>query len=191
MHLHEIYRSGNHGADPAIRVAGPVLSGALAAAEFAEAEFGIFEELRWREPQAKCAGSGILVSRWTGMQGDAPSEDALTPAWCHVVAIALKATRVCLSTGSRPLFDGVMPSGTVHVSTPGQRLTAQFMAPFDFIHLYVGNEFLAEAGLAKDHETLEAEDDRTTLFRDTLVEALGCSLLDSERNQIPSEYVKS
>jgi AraC family transcriptional regulator len=154
-----------------------------------DGEAGIFEEARWREPETahRCGGTDIAVSRWTAAIGEPRSEQAVTPDWCHIVTIALKASRLSLCADSTPLFEGSMAPGTIHVSAPGQYLKARFVPPFDFLHLHVDNNFLYDAGLAsEDGDAIEPP-----LFRDTLAEALSRSLLDDSGQHCRPHYVGS
>jgi AraC-like DNA-binding protein len=142
---------------------------------------GIFEELRWREA-SDCSASGrrrpeIEVSRWTATHGDERCEVSVTPLDCHIISLSLAVSRVKWTTASETLFEGLMPSGTMHISPPRQKLTAQFTSPFDFLHFHVDNRFLCEEGIIAD-ETGAIESSRLLLFRDALAEALGRSLLD-------------
>ncbi len=138
-------------------------------------EGSLFEEARWREPElAERGGADITASRWTAAKGEPRSVEAVTPDWCHIVTIALRTSRVSLTVDSTQLLDGAIAPGTIHISSPGQRLKAQFVPPFDFLHLHVDNNFLYEAGLvSEDGGPIDPP-----LFRDTLVEALSRSLLD-------------
>jgi AraC-like DNA-binding protein len=158
-----------------------------------EADVAIFAESRWREPKDKlsaaAAGSEITLSRWTATRGKERTECATTPDHCHVVALALRATWMSLWTQSKPLFEGSVPPGTILVSAPGQQLRARVTPPFDFLHLHVGNRFLWEEGLAPDEDDI-APDDEPALFRDTLAEALGRSLLDEHVHRSQPEYAR-
>jgi AraC-like DNA-binding protein len=142
---------------------------------------GIFEELRWREPGGCSVSSArhpeIEVSRWTAAHGEERCEVSITPRHCHIVSLSLAVSRVRWTTASGTLFEGLMPAGTMHISAPRQKLTAQFTPPFDFLHFHVDNRFLCEEGIIAD-ETSALESSHLPLFRDALAEALGRSLLD-------------
>ncbi|MBR0692753.1 helix-turn-helix domain-containing protein [Bradyrhizobium lablabi] len=154
-------------------------------------EAGIFEEVRWREPKAIAAdrriAPDITVSRWATVVGGLRNEQAITPEWCHIITVALKASRLSLSADSRLLFEGSMAPGTIHISAPGQHLRAQFVPPFDFLHLHVDNNFLDEAGLASRDSLATA----VPLLRDPLVEALSRSLLNGSSEPCRRHYVES
>jgi AraC family transcriptional regulator len=153
----------------------------------------IFAETRWREPKEKpgasAAGSEITLSRWTATRGEQRTECATTPDHCHIVALALRATWMSVSTQSKPLFEGSVPPGTILVSAPGQQLRARVTPPFDFLHLHVGNRLLCEEGMAPDEDGI-APDDEPAPFRDTLAEALGRSLLDEHVHRSQPEYAR-
>jgi AraC family transcriptional regulator len=158
-----------------------------------EVDGAIFAETRWREPREKpsaaTGGSDITLSRWTAIGGAERTEYATTPDHCHVVALALKATRMSLWTQSKLLFEGSVPPGTILVSAPGQQLRARVTPPFDFLHLHVGNRFLREEGLAPDGDDI-ARRDEPAPFRDSLAEALGRSLLDEHVDRSQPEYAR-
>jgi AraC-like DNA-binding protein len=158
-----------------------------------EGNGAIFAETRWREPKQKpgaaSAGSEITLSRWTATCGKERTEYATTPDHSHVVALALSATWMSLSTQSKPLFEGSVPPGTILVSAPGQQLHVRVTPPFDFLHLHVGNRFLSEEGLAPDRDAI-APHHEPAPFRDTLAEALGRSLLDEHVHRSQPEYAR-
>jgi AraC family transcriptional regulator len=144
----------------------------------------IFEETSWREQAgrlgAATTGRDIMLSRWTATRGSERTECSVTPNHCHIVALALRPTRISLWTQSKPLFEGSLPPGTILISTPGQQLRARVTPPFDFLHLHVGNRLLCEEGLGADEDDF-ARHDELPPFRDTLAEALGHSLLEEHR----------
>jgi AraC-like DNA-binding protein len=175
-----------------------LLQGALARTPFSvsDAESGMFEEVRWRDPGMVASdlagGSDVRISRWTAAFGEPRNERAVTPDRCHIVTVALRASRLSLSANSRLLFEGSMLPGTVHVSKPGEELVARFVPPFDFLHLHIDNDFLYEAGLISDEDgTGSACSGEAPLFRDSLVEALGRSLLDHPGDPCGPHYVRS
>jgi len=88
----------------------------------------IFAETSWREPKetpGTATGSEITLSRWSATRGQERTESATTPDHCHVVALALRATRMSIWAQSKPLFQGSVPPGTILVSAPGQQLRAR------------------------------------------------------------------
>jgi AraC-like DNA-binding protein len=153
-----------------------LLAGRVPFAPF-EAAGAIFAETRWRQPKQTpgAAGSDITLSRWTAARGEQRTEFAATPDHCHVVALSLTATRMSLSTASKPLLEGIVPPGTIVVSTPGQQLRASVVPPFDFLHIHIDNRVLFDDGLAEGDDGIALADEP---FRDTLAEALGRTLLD-------------
>jgi AraC-like DNA-binding protein len=152
---------------------------------------GLFTEISWRQPnpaRAKSRGE-IETSRWTATHGGERNEVSITPRDCHIVSLALGVSRVKLSTATETVFEGLMPPGTMHISLPGQKIMARFSPPYDFLHFRVDNRFLVEEGLIAD-ETSALESGQALLFRDTLAEALGRSLVDLG-DQCHSRYVAS
>jgi AraC family transcriptional regulator len=148
----------------------------------------LIEEARWREARRSIgADRQIATSRWAATHGDDRSEISDTPHHCHVVSMAVRASRVRLATATEILFEGLMAPGTVHVSVPGERLMARFTPPFDFLHFHVDNNFLLEEGLVHDRNQTGGS---LPPFRDPLAETVGRSLLDFGDNCHP-QYVES
>jgi len=189
--------SDHHGASATEQRRIAFLQGVLARTPFSipDTESSMFEESRWRVPGTRTSDlageSDVRVSRWTASFGEPRSERAVTPDRCHIVTVALKASQLSLSANSRPLFEGSMLPGTIHVSTPGEELTARFVPPFDFLHLHIDNDFLYEAGLILDEASGGVYGGETRLFRDSLVEALSRSLLDHAGDHCGPHYVRS
>jgi AraC-like DNA-binding protein len=152
----------------------------------------ISEESRWREPiegeGAASAGSDIVLSRWTATHGGERTDCSVTPDDCHIVALSLRTTWMSLSTQSKPLFERSLPPGTILVSAPGQRLEMRVTPPFDFLHFHVANRLLRDEGLAPDQDHFVPCE--FPLFRDTLAEALGRSLLEEDVHRSQPEYAR-
>jgi AraC family transcriptional regulator len=107
-----------------------------------EAPYGAlapYSERKWRQPEHGVGGvvEDIAISRWTDLSTTIRHEEASTPADRYFVGIALKTTRIRLNRGSQTIFDGIMPAGTLYVSAPSKQLSAQFDAPFDFLHFHI------------------------------------------------------
>jgi len=107
------------------------------------------------------------------------------------ISIALRTTRLKISSGSRILFDGVMHSGALRVSTPSQGLAAESSAPNDFIHLHVSHAYLREqesnSSIAGSART---QDLNGIVVRDPLIEVLSRALAE-EPNAEQSSYVEA
>ena len=107
------------------------------------------------------------------------------------ISIALRTTRLKISSGSRILFDGVMHSGALRVSTPSQGLAAECSAPNDFIHLHVSHAYLREqesnSSIAGSART---QDLNGIVVRDPLIEVLSRALAE-EPNAEQSSYVEA
>jgi AraC-like DNA-binding protein len=197
MARNDISWSDDHGAGATGQRHLALLQGVLARTTFGipYAEPGMFEEARWREPGTSTSDltgeSDVRISRWTAAFGEPRSERAVTPDGYHIVTVALRASRLSLSSNSGPLFDGSMLPGTIHISTPGEELMARFVPPFDFLHLHVDNDFLYEAGLVPDEGGTGVYNGGTRLFRDSLVEALSRSLLDHAGHHCGPHYARS
>lgn len=149
------------------------------------------DEVRWREPNATrgFARCDVRVSRWSASSGVEHEHELKTPSQRHIVSLALSVSKLRLSTRSAIIFDGLIPSGTIHISVPGQQLTARFTPPFDFLHFHVENSFLREEGIPLEAGAFSHRGE-TQLFRDPLMEALGRSLINSEGGCHP-QYIAS
>jgi AraC family transcriptional regulator len=93
-------------------------------------------ERKWRQPE-HCAVDDIAVSRWIDLSNSSRYEEAETQSDRYFVGVALKTTRIKLSRGPQIIFDGIMPEGTLYISAPSKQLSAQFDAPFDFLHFHI------------------------------------------------------
>jgi AraC-like DNA-binding protein len=157
-------------------------------ADFYLKDAGLHREVAWRQSLsddlAERPEHEIEVSRWTdpriGERSRVRHGLSTTPRDSHIVSVALKAAELKLSTDSGVLFDGLMPSGTLHVSGPGQRLAAEFRSPYDFLHLRVSNEFLGEEGFLPGREQGWCCPDVKLLFRDSVAETLSRSLVEAD-----------
>ena len=139
---------------------------------------GLVHEVAWRQPSRMDGGRDyrLELGRWTDPRTVERREVSDTPADCHIVSVALKATRLTLAADSKLLFEGLMPAGTLYVSSPSEKVIAQFHTPCDFLHLYVGNGMLRDEGLlGKEVEFIERRP-----YRDRLVELLSQSLVDAD-----------
>jgi AraC family transcriptional regulator len=100
-------------------------------------------ERKWRqlERSVGAAIEDIAISRWRDLQNTYRCEEATTPPDRYFIGIALKITRLKLTRGHQAIFDGVMPAGTLYVSAPSKQLSAQFHAPYDFLHFHVSANY--------------------------------------------------
>ena len=153
------------------------------------------EERRWRcLADARNDGAidaDILVSRWTDTRSSRRHEQA-EPSTCrHLLGVALKTTRVTLTRGTSTVFDGPMPAGTLHITGPGQSLTAEFQDPCDFVHFHVSSDYLRECQeTARSTFAQPIPDLNDFVVRDPLVELLGRTLIESSTAS-DSIYVQS
>ena len=142
------------------------------------------EEQSWRclahAENDKTSHAGILVSRWIGTNAICRHEKAGSSSSRHIIGVALKATQVKLTRGSSTLFDGPMPAGTLHVTGPGQPLTAEFRAPCDFVHFHVSSGYLRECQAAtRSSQANSIRELNDLIVRDPLAELLGKTLVES------------
>jgi AraC-like DNA-binding protein len=110
------------------------------------AEAGLPLETTWRQvaalgPNAR-DGAAVIASRWIDGASGRRRAEAQAPAGRHVLSVALRRTRVRLTSNRREIFDGVMASGTVHLTGPSRVVEAEFQAPCDFVHLYIAESCL-------------------------------------------------
>ena len=135
-------------------------------------------ERKWRQftRGVGAAIEDIAISRWRDLQNNFRHEEATTPPDRYFVGIALKITRMKLSRGRQCIFDGIMPAGTLYVSTPSMQLSAQFHAPYDFLHFHVSVNYFPAQPVTQLMAT-EALND-LVLLRDPFVEQLAKALTE-------------
>ena len=93
--------------------------------------------------------------------------------------------------GPHTIYDGIMPAGTLHVTGPGQLLTAEFFEPCDFIHFHVSSGYLRDRQDAAGIEPTKATSNLNDLIiRDPLAELLGRTLVE-DNNTSDECYVDS
>jgi AraC family transcriptional regulator len=133
----------------------------------------------------------ILVSRWSDTRSSCRHEHAELSSPRHVIGVSLKATQVTLARGSSTVFDGPMAAGTLHITRPGQPLTAEFRAPCDFVHFHVSSDYLRECQTAARSTHAQPIPDLNDLVvRDPLAELLGRTLIEGGMAS-DDVYVKS
>lgn len=100
-------------------------------------------ERKWRQLERSVAAAieDITISRWRDLHNASRHEEAKTPPDRYFIGIALKTTRLKLTRGHQIIFDGIMPAGTLYVSAPSKQLSAQFNAPYDFLHFHVSENY--------------------------------------------------
>jgi AraC family transcriptional regulator len=140
----------------------------------------VFSEQYWRQldPDANDHAENFAISRWIG-SGDSIQGRATTPSNQCFVGIAIKSTRLRLARGAQTIFEGVMPSGTLYVSSPDNELTAQFNTPFDFLHFRIPLSYFAAHRYGSELRSAMALND-LVLLRNSLAEQLARTL--TERN---------
>jgi AraC-like DNA-binding protein len=134
----------------------------------------------WREMGIDNKRGSIRASHWLDTRRENRREETVSPSDRYVIAIAVKPTRLRFTRGSQTLFDGVMPSGTLHVTGPGQRLEADFSAPCEFLHLFVPVDYLRRRNSAASGAAAERTLDLSDLIlRDAVAEQLARSLIEA------------
>ena len=132
----------------------------------------------------------VIIARSIDSANGDPDEAATLFYRC-AISIALKTTRLKISSDSSILFDGVMHSGALRVSTPSQGLAAECSAPDDFIHLHVSHAFLREqesnSAIAGSART---QDLNGIIVRDPLIEVLSRALAEESTGE-QSSYVEA
>lgn len=140
----------------------------------------IHRERRWRQLEQGLDGAikDITISRWMDAENTCRREEATTPADRYFIGIALRTTRLRLTRERQIIFDGVMPAGTLYVSAPSKQLSAQFDAPFDFLHFHVPAGYLAVQ--RSTTRIIAAEDlNDLVLLRDSFAGQLAKALLEN------------
>lgn len=158
------------------------LQSPLANDEILRGPSAVFREQMWRQPNRDddASGAAILISRWTDARNVCRFEESLTPSDRYVISIALKSTRLNLTRGRQIIFDGVMPAGSLHVSSPSRRLRAQFQAPFDFLHFHISADHFAGRIFAGPADPIEQLND-LILLRDSFAEQLAKALTEDSK----------
>jgi AraC family transcriptional regulator len=109
---------------------------------------GLYQEEAWRQPWVENNRCGdhfnILASRWTDERTTVRREQSTCLVDRYIMSVALRPARLRLVRTGVPMFDGVMPVGTVHVTEPGQLIEAEFSTPCDFIHFHVTGPFFRD-----------------------------------------------
>jgi AraC family transcriptional regulator len=143
---------------------------------------GLYEESAWRRPAA--VDGNILISHWVDRRSFRRYEKTVSPSDRYVIGVALKTTRLKFTRGPHTIFDGIMPAGTLHVTGPSQPLTAEFLAPCDFIHFHVSSDYLRKrqdaAGVGLTQPTPDLND---LIIRDPLAELLARTLGESSNTR--------
>jgi AraC-like DNA-binding protein len=147
----------------------------------------LYRERTWREfePGTIAETKDIAISRWTDLGNTGRHAEATTPADRYFVGIAVKATRLRLTRGRQTIFDGIMPAGTLYVNTPSQQLSAQFDAPFDFLHFHISaDHFQVRQSMSQSISSRDLND--LVLLRHSFAEQLAKALIENrngaERN---------
>jgi AraC family transcriptional regulator len=153
-----------------------------AGSEDQEATLGtqaLHRELTWRQIERSVGGAieDIVISRWTNLENTSRHEEAITPPDRYFIGIALKTTRLRLTRGRRTIFDGIMPAGTLYVSAPSKQLSAQFDAPFDFLHFHVSASYFHVQRSTTQLVSTEHLND-LVLLRNSFAEQLAKALTD-------------
>jgi len=157
----------------------------------APAPLGPFAEATWRQPDfgdgTGDSGAPVLVSRWSDEASEPRRAEAVNPADRYVLSIALRRTRIRLTSGSSEVFNDVMAVGTVHVTAPSEPVAAEFRGPCDFVHLYVDDAWLDGCGAATDPG---GSDLNGLVVRDHLAGQLARTLTDDAHARDPA-YAES
>lgn len=138
----------------------------------------LYQEKKWRRLDCDVASAGeeIAVSRWMDPQNAGRTDEATTPLDRYVIGVAMRSTRLRLVAGSQVIFDGIMPAGTLHLSCPSRQLSAQFVGPFDFLHLHVAVDYFRRQRAITQLNSAEELTD-FILLRDSFAEQLGRAVI--------------
>ena len=134
-------------------------------------------ETHWHVPSGRTPmATGVLATRWIDRHGRA-AHAATTPTDRYVVRVFLSATSIRLSADGRPVANGAIPAGTVHVSLPGQALAMSLEGPGDSLQWYLPVSFVR--GAARDMDCMPVLEGASFggMYRDAAVEQLALALL--------------
>jgi AraC-like DNA-binding protein len=105
----------------------------------------IHRESAWRIPAvAEGCPDRVIASRWTSLP--VGGLHAVTPTDTHILAVYLRATRAILHVDDVVVHSGRLPTCCILVTSPRQKVSADFFEPADVLHLNMRNAFLAEHG---------------------------------------------
>ena len=144
----------------------------------------------WRQPWSGEEGpsevGSIVASRWIDDRTTRRVEEGAASAERYVIGVALRPVRIRLGRGTDMAYEGMMPTGMVHVTEPGQAMEAEFFSACDFIHFHVAADFVrnchvaAIAGSAPDGTRTASAGPalRNLLVRDELAAQLSRTLTE-------------
>ncbi|WP_238295402.1 AraC family transcriptional regulator [Caballeronia novacaledonica] len=124
----------------------------------------------------------VFVSRWTLRDSNPVHVFRHVSESHHVVAVNLRFTSVKFIHAGRPLVDGTLVPGAIHVTAPKTEVAAAYRLPCDVLHIFVKQEILAQCYedlFGKAHSGSIVLDD-TNLRRDLTIERLAQSLAGAE-----------
>jgi AraC family transcriptional regulator len=145
--------------------------------EVSNGTHALHRERKWRQLERSVGATieDITISRWRDLQNTSRHEEATTPPDRYFIGIALKVTRLKLTSGRHAIFDGIMPAGTLYVSAPSKQLCAQFHAPYDFLHFHVSANYFPSQPLATQCLAIDGLND-LVLLRDPFAAQLAKAL---------------
>jgi AraC family transcriptional regulator len=142
----------------------------------------LFRERGWRNVDSCMNGTtdDVVLSRWTGTECSPRQAEATSPADRYFIGVALKATRLKLTRDGKTIFEGPMPAGSLYVSAPMQRTSAQFDATFDFLHLHLSTAYFSRSsGVDRLNDLV--------LLRNPFVEQLAKALIE-KRDDVDQRF---
>ena len=101
-----------------------------------------------------------------------PMGKRVYPADRYIVGIALKTTRLKLMNCSQIIYEGTMPAGTIHISSPSEKLSAQFHSACDFLHVHISRDFFRKHRGAIESDSSSRDRGQGILLRDAFAEQL-------------------
>lgn len=134
-------------------------------------------ETLWHVPPSPARmAPGALATRWIDRRGSG-THAAVTPSDRYVVRVFLSATTMRLTVDGRPLVNGAIAAGSVHVSLPGEALSISLDGPGDSIQWYLPVPFVHEAAGNMDCMALLDGPSFGGMYRDGVIEQLALALL--------------
>jgi AraC family transcriptional regulator len=102
----------------------------------------IMTECAWRQldmaagSEASMEGK-IVMGRWKNSADTYGDFISNTDEKYHIIEVALRTTRLTLRYADRPIYSGLVMPGATQVTSPGNKVCAQFEDACDMLHFFV------------------------------------------------------
>jgi AraC family transcriptional regulator len=140
------------------------------------------EQQKYRVLQDDAApDDGIAMSRWVDKQATSRYEEVVTAGNQCIVGVALRPAFLAIAREGRTIFDGRMPTGAVHLTTPRSVISMHFRSPFDFLRVHVHAH--AFGTLRNSLSVVNRDLDDMIVMRDAFAEKIARLLKDHRTEQ--------